>query len=242
MKKGMVTRWKRPLAAALGALFVFGAVCGAGSVLPEHVRDKLPEGVRETLLPVTSRAASGNNWLADRTSVLSTSAGGAGAQIVHYAGREWYVIAYDTTTCTLLQRDIIEYSRFDDSGNSNAYGSSTLNTAMNNIVSEPNNFSVGERGAIVKRTLIGNNVNYGQTGHNSDIINGDQVNDAELWPLSVAEASPLDVSILRTGSVWWLRSPGHNGESRGGCRRRRLRLRLRPQRVRCSSAFVPLFI
>ncbi|MBR0172112.1 MAG: hypothetical protein IJQ21_04920 [Lachnospiraceae bacterium] len=59
MKKGMVTRWKRPLAAALGALFVFGAVCGVGNALPRSVTDALPESVRDVITPITAQAGTG---------------------------------------------------------------------------------------------------------------------------------------------------------------------------------------
>ena len=54
MKKGTVTRWKRPLAAVLGAVLVLGTVFGAGSMLPAGLKDALPEEVRETVMPLAA--------------------------------------------------------------------------------------------------------------------------------------------------------------------------------------------
>ncbi len=172
------------------------------------------------LLP-TAAFAAGSPGLAQGTSVLSEDANTSGAATVYYGGKAWRVIAYDSGSITLLAAENLGHMRYDTSGNnSNAYGTSTLKTAIEAIAA---GFSSGEQSAVIPRTLEGGSANYGETEdrkvYHSDHIRGDPVENALLWPLSVAEANSLDKELLKTDSAnpdwlssyWWLRSPGYGG-------------------------------
>ncbi|MBR0173440.1 MAG: hypothetical protein IJQ21_11705 [Lachnospiraceae bacterium] len=220
MKKGMVTRWKRPLAAALGALFVLGAVCGmGGGVLPDGVRDALPDSVREALAPITAQAADGDPAITQGAEVLRQNANAAsGMQKVWYAGRDWYVIGFDGTgnsvaakggAITLLHQGVGVHMKYKSDGSSNEYGTSDLKTYIESWLST--GFSAGEEAAILPRNLEGGSANQDVTGYDSNKISGSAVWNAKLWPLSVAEANevPIGIRAVGTGISWWLRSPGH---------------------------------
>ena len=74
-----------------------------------------------------------------------------------------------------------------------AYGDSSVNPKV------PSIFSTGEQAAVKVRDL---NVASDGTG-----VAGTKVEDALLWPLSMAEATNLTFDICNIEISWWLRSP-----------------------------------
>ncbi|MBR0091877.1 MAG: hypothetical protein IJP92_09275, partial [Lachnospiraceae bacterium] len=228
MKKGTVTRWKRPLAAALGSLFVLGAVSGAGSALPERVKDTLPEGVREALAPVTAQAADNDPAMSQGASVLRAGANTDNAQTVYYAGNPWRVIGYGATDgneyarkdgmLTLFSADNLATSQFNSDkypNDCNDYGKNPDNTSDPSILKATVDklfngtgalFSDKEQAAVVQRTL--EKGEYSSTWPYSTGVSGDQTS-GYLWPLSTAEALYLPSDTFREANNYWcLRSPG----------------------------------
>jgi len=171
------------------------------------------------LLP-TAAFAAGSPGLAQGTSVLSEGANTSGAATVYYGGKAWRVIAYDSGSITLLAAENFGHTKYDSSDkNSNAYGTSTLKTAIEAIAA---GFSSGEQSAVIPRTLNGGSANFGAREgglYHGDHISGDPVENALLWPLSFAEANSLDKELRIAdpansdwlSSFWWLRSPGYGG-------------------------------
>ncbi|MCR5107642.1 MAG: hypothetical protein K6B28_05710 [Lachnospiraceae bacterium] len=66
-----------------------------------------------------------------------------------------------------------------------------------------------EKSAVVKRKLEGGSGNQGRADYNKNMISGEEVIDAGMWPLSVGEAELL-VDAIRNGTKYWLRSPGNS--------------------------------
>ena len=171
------------------------------------------------LLPTAAFAAR-SPGLAQGTTVLSEGAKTSGAATVYYGGKPWRVIAYGSGSITLLAAENFGHTAYDSiDKNSNAYGTSTLKTAIEAIAA---GFSSGEQSAVIPRTLNGGSGNFGTSEgglYHGDHISGDPVENALLWPLSVAEANSLDKELLKTDSAnpdllssfWWLRSPGYGG-------------------------------
>ena len=167
-------------------------------------------------------AASGDPAMSLGTGVLEQNANTSTAQTVWYADKSWRVIGYDgkdggaankSGAVTLLAAGNLEQTQFDASSNtSNVYANSTLKTKIDTIAGS---FSVGEQGAIVKKTLVHGEYNVSDT----DCIAGDaDIENVLLWPLSTKEANDVDEGIRRldegTGrnwaiDYWWLRSPGN---------------------------------
>ena len=229
MKKGTVTRWKKPLAAVLGAVLVFGAVCGAGSALPESVRDALPEEVREVLSPVTAQAASGDAAIVMGTaSVLGNDSDynqtHTDTQIVHYGGQRWYVIGYGgagvaakSGTMTLISvgnlKVDVQFNPNPSAAGANHYGVSTLKSKVNEFAIA---FSSDEKKAVIPRTLASGTYNTTDPWE-TDCVAGSQVTGAILWPLSTKEANAMNDNLCQADpanpgwatSYWWLRSPGY---------------------------------
>ena len=231
MKKGTVTGWKRPLAAALGALFVLGAVCGMGG-LPDGVRDALPEAVRETVTPVTAQAAGGDPAMTQEAGVLRTGANTDSAQTVYYANNPWRVIGYGATDgnayarqdgmLTLFSADNLTSSQFNpynDTKDCNDYGKNPENTSQQSMLKATVDslfngsgapFSDKEQRAVVIRTL--------ETGEYSDVwpysngVSGNQTS-GYLWPLSALEADSMHQNLRKASDLWWLRSPGRTNLS-----------------------------
>ena len=171
------------------------------------------------LLPTAAFAAR-SPGLAQGTTVLSEGAKTSGAATVYYGGKPWRVIAYGSGSITLLAAENFGHTAYDSiDKNSNAYGTSTLKTAIEAIAA---GFSSGEQSAVIPRTLNGGSGNFGTSEgglYHGDHISGDPVENALLWPLSVVEANSLDKELLKTDSAnpdllssfWWLRSPGYGG-------------------------------
>ena len=155
-------------------------------------------------------------------SVLRDGVNDVNAKTVSYGGYEWYVIGYDgrdgdggdgtlspSGTMTLIAKDRIGDDVIFDNTDpyENKYASSDLRTAIETIYS--GFLSSVEKSAIQTR-MLSNNGGTCTSGAECDCINGDVVEDAALWPLSLKEANSMN-SYLRTFSVaWWLRSPGFN--------------------------------
>ena len=169
------------------------------------------------LLP-TAAFAAGSPGLAQGTAVLSEGTKTSGAATVYYGGKTWRVIAYDSGSITLLAAEIFGSTNYDSNYDSNAYGTSTLKTAIEAIAA---GFSSGEQSAVIPRTLNGGSANFGDRGglYNGDHISGHPVENALLWPLSFAEANSLYYELRIAdpanpdwlSSFWWLRSPGYRG-------------------------------
>ena len=86
-----------------------------------------------SLIPTTGHAA-GSAALVTGTSVLSEGANTSEAAVVYYGGKTWRVIAYGSGSITLLAAENLGLTKYDDSGNdSNAYGTSTLKTAVETV-------------------------------------------------------------------------------------------------------------
>ena len=168
----------------------------------------------------TAYASSGDPAMSLGTDVLDQNVNTSTAQKVWYADKTWRVIGYDgkdggaankSGAVTLLAAGNLEQTQFDASGdNSNVYANSTLKTKVDAVAGS---FSVGEQGAIVKKTLVHGDNN----GSDSDCIAGDaDIADVLLWPLSTKEANAVnnDLRIVDpehtnwATSCWWLRSPG----------------------------------
>lgn len=173
------------------------------------------------------------------TGVLKQNVNTVDAQVLDFGSYSWYTIAYDgkdgngaltyldstgTTkdlypegTVTLLSKSDTGYGVFDyDSeffgtyaGGSNIYATSKLKEKVDGESGIVNNFSAGEQGAIQDRTLTGGGVVYSETGYDENLICGEPVEHALLWPLSVAEANMVALRNVFFYS-WWLRSPGLN--------------------------------
>ena len=175
-----------------------------------------------TMLPQAVFADSGDPAMSDGGAALERDVNSQNAQILHYGGKTWYVIGYNgngaasvSSSVTLLAAENFGHTKYDSSGNnSNAYGTSTLKTAIEAIAA---GFSSGERSAVIPRTLEGGSGNLDTDTYDSNKISGADVT-AQLWPLSVAEANKVnnDLRIAdpeHTGwleNFWWLRSPGIN--------------------------------
>ena len=211
MKKGTFTGWRKPLAAALGAVLVFSAVCGAGSVLPAGVKEALPEEVRETVEPITAQASGNDKAMSPGAAVLETTSNTADAQIVHFGGdKEWYVIGYGGSgvasasgNMTLIAKDNlktgVQFNPNYSAAGANHYNSSTLKTEVEAIAN-----TLPEKAYIATRDLAVGTYN----GINTDGVAGTEVDGAILWPLSTKEADGMNQELRKAGDYCWLRSPG----------------------------------
>jgi hypothetical protein len=132
------------------------------------------------LLP-TAAFAAGSPGLAQGTAVLSEGAKTSGAATVYYGGKTWRVIAYDSGSITLLAAENFGHTEYDSNYNdSNAYGTSTLKTAIEAIAA---GFSSGEQSAVIPRTLNGGSANFGAMEgglYHGDHISGDTVENDHI--------------------------------------------------------------
>lgn len=162
------------------------------------------------------------------------------AMTVRMGGKAWRVIGYDgwgavkyyDGTATLISKDNISNLMFNESAN-NHYSVSNLKGNIDALTGTNGSFSDAEKAAIRPRTLEGGSGNQGTDTYDSNKIAGDSVENALLWPLSVAEANGLDEDLRKLSTGWWLRSPGYNNvfaalvgasglvNDRGECRQRR---------------------
>ena len=136
----------------------------------------------------------------------------------------WRVIGYGTTgvaggsgKMTLLANGNMNHGTYDSSSPySNNYKDSNLQSMINTLAGSLTDI---ESGAIATKTLTGGSANQGQEGYNSSNISGETVENAVLWPLSVAEANDVNSNLRQAdpanpdsaSSYWWLRSPGNGG-------------------------------
>lgn len=178
------------------------------------------------------------------------------AQKLWYGGRAWYVIAYDgkdaagkaityqtpekqtenlypTGVVTLFQCDVVEKTRFNDTGDDwnragfQNYGAddqgvpSDLKTCietnyLNGDGKTPALLNGKEVAAITSRTLPGYGYDWDEytdpDKYDSNLINGEELKDALVWPLSDAEVSSTDGSIKNNAGDYWLRTPGHTSD------------------------------
>ena len=181
MSKQMKAKRKRAVGLLLAALMCLGAVCGAGSLLPQDVKDALPEAVRETVTPVTAQAAGGDPAMVMGTSSVLGQTGDynsikANTQVVWYNDKSWYVIGYNgsgvasaansmTLFATGILKDNVQFN--PDSNLINKYSGSNLQNEVNTIA---NGFTAGEQAAITSKELTGNSGNYGSNTYNDDHI------------------------------------------------------------------------
>lgn len=119
------------------------------------------------------------------------------AKVVTFNNKDWYIIEDNSTavnagTVTLLAKDPIGSSKFDDSDYlSNDYGISTVKNVLDNMTKTDGSF------ANVANAIVG-----------VDLIDvGTDVIGAKLWLLSVEEAGELPANVRNSSLNWWLRSP-----------------------------------
>lgn len=189
------------------------------------------------------RADEGDPALVLSTGALAKDANGEKAQILSYGGQDWYVIAYDGKNgygeyisyinaqgfeealyregvVTVLQKTVDKDTSFrknSDAADANEYGKSDLLAYFKTQLTDEKKpiLSKQEQSAIAKRTLAGGTSNYNEEAYDDNKIKGADVNDAVLWPLSVAEAATLSDTIRTVGNekFWWLRTPGEDDRS-----------------------------
>lgn len=92
-----------------------------------------------------ARADSGDAAMQMGASALSKGANTTGAQVLAYGGQNWYVIAHDGSSAALLAKNNIGLTKYDPDTISNAYGTSTLKTKVDEIAS---GFTTLEKGAV----------------------------------------------------------------------------------------------
>lgn len=151
---------------------------------------------------------------------LKADANSAAANTVWYGGHAWVVVGYqgkgivsDADTMTLLAANsfgMTEFSEYTEDGSTyygNEYAKSKLKTAIDNAA---NDFTDTEKSYVQKRDLTAGSYTNGYPY--TDVVKGDEVKDAILWPLSPNElyndSVQLNSVLKKTGTNWWLRSPG----------------------------------
>lgn len=151
--------------------------------------------------------------------LLGENANTAAAATLWYGGQKWVVIGYEGTgvvsaqgNMTLLAADAIGSAKFSDGETAgayygNEYAKSALKTAVDAIA---DGFTAPEKSYIQARDLAAGT--HGDGWPYDDVIKGDAVEGALLWPLSPYEVSNDSVSLNSTlkklGAEWWLRSAG----------------------------------
>ena len=149
------------------------------------------------LLPTAAFAARRSPGLAQGTSVLSEGANTSGAATIYFGGKPWRVIAYGSGSITLLAAENFGHTAYDSSGNnSNAYGTSTLKTAIEVIAA---GFSSGEQSAVIPRTLKGGSANFGAREgglYHGDHISGDPAAKAAVGKSAVKRSTASDKASI----------------------------------------------
>lgn len=157
-------------------------------------------------------------------SALAKNVNTADAQKLWYAGDAWYVIAYDGDGCyppawdnlvTLLHKEAegsVAFHAYTHQDTDNAYGMSMVRTEIESWYSGDHaRFSEAEQNTVFGRELMGGSSDVPYAGYYPDGIKGDTMENVRIWPLSVTEAYALCPDLLRTGSEYWLRTPGMPG-------------------------------
>ena len=131
---------------------------------------------------------------------------------------DWYIIADDSTdadtgTITLLAKDPIGASKFNDNTKDNLYSSSTVKTYLDGMTAEGGAFEGVAHEIVTIPSLVA------QGSSSSGMT--DTVENVKLYLLSTEEADAItnaDVRKCSTASgsnfnIWWLRSPGSKAEN-----------------------------
>ena len=155
--------------------------------------------------------------------VLSADCNSNSAATVYFddSSDAWRVIGYGTDgvaagsgKMTLLASGNMDHGAYDSSSPySNNYKDSNLQSMTNTLSGR---LTAIESGAVATKTLTGGSANQGAAEYNSNNISGDTVENAVMWPLSVAEANDVNSNLRQAdpsnpglaSSYWWLRSPG----------------------------------
>ncbi len=58
------------------------------------------------------------------------------ATVIHFDGKEWYLVDYDSSTVTLLKKECITASPYDLNNSGNAYSGSTVETVVNDYYTD----------------------------------------------------------------------------------------------------------
>ena len=58
------------------------------------------------------------------------------ATVIHFDGKEWYLVDYDSSTVTLLKKEFITASPYDLNNSGNAYSGSTVETVVNDYYTD----------------------------------------------------------------------------------------------------------
>ncbi len=196
-----------------------------------------------TLIPLTAAPASADEnggWpgmeLGSRASAfhLTLDANKSNAQVVWFGGRQWYVIAGDNGigvlvgnnkvaregVLTLFQKGVTEQCTYSDDfypwDYTFQYLKSDLKTFIEGYTSDDPDadhaiFTKLEKSHISGRTLKG----YRADDYDEDLIGGDDVENALLWPLTMGQVKQLSDGIRTVDpnggqkDFWWTGSPGH---------------------------------
>ena len=126
-------------------------------------------------------------------------------KVVRFNGCDWYIIADNSTAVdagavTLLSKDSLGSSKFnDDDTDGNYYSSSDVKTIVDSLTAENEDFA-GVADAIKTVSFTVNGYQSSETY--------DTVNNVKLYLLSTAEASALPADLRKFSALWWLCSPG----------------------------------
>ena len=107
--------------------------------------------------------------------------------VVHFDGKDWYLIDYDDSTVTLLSKECVAASKYNSNGSSTTYNGSTVESAVNTYFT--NSISSAAKKA---------------------------VSGSGMFLLTTAQANALSENVRKCpefsgahSSAWWLCSPGN---------------------------------
>ena len=121
--------------------------------------------------------------------------------VVPFGEYDWYIIGKSDNGVKLLMKKNLTTKAYNDSFTGVTWETCTLRKYLNETFY--NTFSVEDKAKIVKTSNTNpNNPKYGTSGGNST--------KDYIYLLSIEEANNLGNSIRKTGSWWWLRSPGNS--------------------------------
>ena len=106
--------------------------------------------------------------------------------VVKFDGKDWYLIAYDQSTVTLLTKECVAASQYDSNDSSNIYENSTVETAVNTYYN--GSISNDVKSAVVDNKMF--------------LLTTEQANAMTDETRKCSQASGAE------DNVWWLCSPG----------------------------------
>lgn len=145
------------------------------------------------------------------------------AKLVHFGDRNWCAIGYDgegvaaeSGEVSFLSEDGIKSINFGNASDE-SYVNSTLKTEIEKYAND--SFSDKEKAVIAPRDLAAvteddtGDVTWWVNNYQSvDAVYGENtISGAKLWPLSAKEACALNATLRKTGTDYWLGTPGRVG-------------------------------